>query len=155
MKWHKKNQKSYLQSTCRACEQQACREYQQDKLDYWREANRASYLKKVGALGRISPLENTPEREAQRQRDKANRRFTRAKQARIKDELTKFMSAEAHELRKLRNELTGIEWHVDHIVPLNGKQVCGLHIWSNLAVIPKTLNLQKGNNFAFHEKRAS
>lgn len=122
-----------------------------EQLAYHRGKNRAYYLKRVGALSRVSPLENTPEREAQRQRDKANRRATRAKQARIMDEFTQFVTAEAHDLRKLRNSSTNIEWHVDHIIPLKGKQVCGLHIWSNLAVIPKTHNLSKGNTLALHD----
>ena len=123
----------------------------EEQLAYKREANRKAYLKKVGKLSRISPLENTPEREAQRQRDKANRRATRAKQARVSDEFTQFVTAEAHDLRKLRNTSTTCEWHVDHIIPLKGKQACGLHIWSNLAVIPKKLNLSKGNTIAIYD----
>lgn len=118
-----------------------------EQLEYMRLVNRASYAKKVGGLVRCSPLQNTPERIAQRARDKANLRVTRAKQARFTDELTSFVTSEAHELRKMRNELTGIVWHVDHIVPLKGTQVSGLHIWSNLQVIPKTTNLIKGNSF--------
>lgn len=96
-------------------------------------------------------MENTPERKAQQQRDKANARATRAKQARFTDEFTKFIVQEAHDLRKLRNKITKIEWHVDHIIPLKGKKVCGLHIWSNLQVIPKRINLQKGNLIALYD----
>lgn len=95
-------------------------------------------------------MEHTPETRSQRARDKANRRATRAKQARICDELTQLVTAEAHELRKLRNMVTGFEWHVDHILPLKGKDVCGLHIWSNLAVIPKIENLRKGAKNTLH-----
>ena len=114
-----------------------------------RKVNRASYLKRVGKL--VWVLNRTPEEKAQRARDKSNLRCTRAKQARFNDELTQFIVKEAHSLRRLRNQLTGIEWHVDHIIPLHNKLVCGLHIWSNLQVIPKLVNLQKGNTHALYD----
>ena len=63
-------------------------------------------------------------------------------------ELTEFVSAEAYRLSESRNLATGFKWHVDHVIPLQGKRVSGLHSWSNLAVIPATLNLQKNNRFA-------
>lgn len=45
---------------------------------------------------------------------------------------------------KRLTEMTGIVHHVDHIIPLAGRNVCGLHVEYNLQAIPWIDNLRKG-----------
>ena len=54
---------------------------------------------------------------------------------------------EAAELTKK----TGVIHHVDHVIPLTNHKVCGLHVETNLQVIPATENIRKRNSFGSEE----
>ena len=54
---------------------------------------------------------------------------------------------QAYELAALRTKALGFIWDVDHVVPLRGKLVSGLHTPNNLRVIPASTNRSKRNTF--------
>lgn len=59
----------------------------------------------------------------------------------------KFIMDEIYHLAQLRSRLCRGKWHVDHIVPIVSKIVCGLHCEQNMQVIPARVNIVKGNRY--------
>lgn len=55
--------------------------------------------------------------------------------------------ANVYKLATLQSKITGTTWHVDHIIPLRGKYVSGLHVPSNLQAIPGVDNVRKNNSY--------
>lgn len=56
-----------------------------------------------------------------------------------------WLMEQAYDLAALRSKVFGFQWHVDHILPLQGKKVSGLHVPLNLQVIPWIDNVRKAN----------
>ena len=55
---------------------------------------------------------------------------------------------QAYELAALRTKMFGFSWHVDHVIPLQGDVVSGLHVPTNLQVIPWMQNISKANKYS-------
>lgn len=61
------------------------------------------------------------------------------------DKEIKKVYAKAREMTKM----SGIKYEVDHVIPLQGKMVCGLHVMDNLEIITKEKNREKRNYFHY------
>lgn len=60
----------------------------------------------------------------------------------------RFVIEEAFSASRRRRAMTGIDWHVDHMVPLSRG---GAHAWHNIQVIPAEVNLWKRNRMIYTE----
>jgi hypothetical protein len=105
------------------------------QLAKWRDENRESFyatIKQWKARNKDRACANQADRQAKKLR------ATVAWSDREAIERTYALAA-------YMTQVTGESHHVDHIVPLRGKTVCGLHVPANLRVIPATENLSKNN----------
>lgn len=116
----------------------------------WQRANK-EYLYAMGKLYREANPEKTKAvyRESKKRRRAKATADERARQARKINAQPKWVDKLAlqaiYEQCARVSDMIGIKYHVDHIVPLQGKTVCGLHVPWNLQIIPAWLNMRKGN----------
>lgn len=125
----------------------------------WRERN-PGRLKELNELRKARNPEEFLEKARARHKKNPHIAIAKArKQSLAKDlrtprwqpDLDDFVAQECYHLAKIRRIATGIEWHVDHLVPLRGRLASGLHCASNLQVIPASINRFKGNKLIMTE----
>ena len=100
--------------------------------------------KKPGRKPILTPIEGLTKKQIKRKR---RRTAERERTPVWLTENDKWMMREAYALAALRTEIFGFPWEVDHVIPLRGQTVSGLHVPNNLQVIPKKENRKKGSNF--------
>lgn len=151
-----KNRKDGLNPYCKICLNEKSKNYfsanaesvRKTKIEYdrrnkekiagWR-ADNSEYLRSYWAeYGKRYRAENIPETRAKTRRQQAARRkavpgwIDRAKEVAVYEEAA-------------RRRLLGENVEVDHIVPILGKNFCGLHWHGNLRVISAFANRSRGN----------
>lgn len=118
----------------------------------WADANPEKIRAATDMYQRENPVKVAAQRARSIKKHSARVNATNARRQARKLQATpkwanEFFIEEIYALAKLRTELTGFEWQVDHIVPLRSKKVSGLHWEGNLQVIPAKVNMQKGNRY--------
>ena len=114
------------------------REYKKE----WYQKNKERLIPKLVAYSKEWRLAN-PEKHAARQGKRRASKLQATPKWLNKEQLNSILLE--YELAKWCTEVIGIQYDVDHIVPLKGKTVCGLHVPWNLQVIQGSENRSKGN----------
>lgn len=79
--------------------------------------------------------------------NKTYRKRTQMKSEYHDTEFMRLVMVEAKDKVLKLKEYTGIQYHIDHIVPLKSGLVCGLHWPENIQIITATENIKKGNRY--------
>ena len=138
-----------LATECKPCKRQQDREYAarnreaaKQKASKWYYDNLEYALERNKETGKKWRASN---------KDKNSAKATRYRASKL-NATPKWLTKEQQQqiesfywLAKLQCELTDTKYHVDHIVPLKGKTVCGLHVPWNLQVLEALDNISKGN----------
>lgn len=131
--------------------------------EYYKNHERCKEQRRQYRLRNIEKLRIRQKQQRQKHKDKIaayNKKYKadnrhiyaasqKAREARIKKSMPIWvdltaMAAIYEEARKATID-TGVKHEVDHIVPLQGRGVCGLHVPWNLQVLTKIENVRKSN----------
>jgi hypothetical protein len=131
------------------------REDTKDRKNAWYQENREAVI----AAAATRPAAVLREyRNAWKANNKTQvRADTKARRRKHRDATPKWLSRkQKSEIRQIyqiaitMTQTTGEQYVVDHIVPLRGEAVCGLHVPWNLRVITQEENLKKSNKHVDH-----
>lgn len=124
--------KSGVHSYCKECCKSSNKAWRDKNTDHlaryrkdWYSCNKPTQLSRV-KLRKNSLLNRTPAWLTESQKEEISYMYWLAKDLRA---------------------VSGEDYHVDHIIPLNGKNVSGFHAPENLQILPAKLNLSKGNSY--------
>ena len=104
----------------------------------WRRENATRHKEKKVAWNKANP-EKVNSMSAKRRATKLNATPSWLTQEQLNQ------IADMYWLARDLEAISGQQYHVDHIVPLQGNNVCGLHVPWNLQVLPSDINIAKHN----------
>lgn len=154
--------KTGFRTRCKKCVNTQNAEYSNNNKELIRKQNSLYYKKNKQALDdRVSTwIKDNPDkrriiRRKSRKKNSANINERLAYRRAMKRKATpSWLTEEDRDKIKLMYKetkrltlLTGISFHVDHIIPLKGELVSGLHVPNNLQILPYYENSSKRNKF--------
>lgn len=139
--------------SCRECMQSISQNWyskNKDKMKLSRAMRRDTINKRLRFNYKESPEKQIEWSRSWRSTNPAKSNATRARRRSVKIKATPSWAnmndiLYFYEKAALATEANGILHHVDHIVPLQGKSVCGLHVAWNLQILTAKENISKGN----------
>jgi hypothetical protein len=159
----KSSAKDGLSHYCKPCNKEFSSAWRKDNIEYARsKENEYSALnrekKRVQSKEwRTNNLQKSREGSLRWARENKGVKLAAnaAREKHIKIRTPKWANIQAikdiYELAVFVSEEMGEAYHVDHVIPLRGKLVSGLHIETNLQIIKAVDNLSKNNKFEIKE----
>lgn len=122
-----------------------------DAFELARKRNDQS-ARKFTALNRqrVKEIQQKWDKNNRGSRNAKNARYVAAKDQRTPKWLTEFDQLHIkclYQVAAMRTRESGEPWHVDHVIPLRGKNVSGLHVPLNMRVIRGEDNVRKKNTY--------
>jgi hypothetical protein len=149
-----KRKENGLRSKCKGCDK-AYKEANKDKIAEYDKANQCKFAERKKSWCKENKDKVAEFKKAWQKANPAKTNAANAKRRSSKLKATpswltredcKQMQAFYDQAQQLTLS-TGVQHHVDHIYPLQGETVCGLHVPSNLQVLTAAENMGKSNKF--------